>query len=372
VRFTINRSEAGGTVLTLTRLAKKAGYQGIIINVDESLENQHEEHEGGAQAPNGPAPADAVQQGPEPRALPAELAALARRIPEAAGADAGLKERLLKLATGANANLKANNLNDAARLLGELRHALEAAGVAPKQEGAPAPANPFATELGALVRRIRDSAASDPHIAAELTKLAAEANASIKAGDNARAADLIGQLRSQLGAGELAPEARTQAAAAFEAARPSQAPGAPMTGSLLAAMARAAPEAAEELPSVLAGMIPRFLLAIQNEPNMQAQPMQPGATLPTQDQLLMVADSLNAVLRSARLWESLLNQAETADGTIDELEQADRDEAAQKDYEDLVTSYNGTRSAALAEEANCMQLVAALAAEFRAAQATAR
>jgi hypothetical protein len=163
----------------------------------------------------------------------------------------------------------------------------------------------------------------------------------------------------------------SEAAPRFEAARPKEAPSTAMTGNLLATMARAAPDAAEELPAILSGMIPRFLLAIQNEPHMDAQPMVQGATVPAQDQVLAVADSLNAVLGSARRWEALLDQAEQADGTIDKMEEAERGAARQHDYEDLVGSYNATRLAALGEEERCMQLVDALATEFRAAQEAA-
>ena len=166
-----------------------------------------------------------------------------------------------------------------------------------------------------------------------------------------------------------APEA--EAAARFEAVRPAGAPKAVMTANLLAAMARAAPDTAEELPAILSGMIPRFLLAIQSEPPMDAQPMVEGTKVSAPDQMLAVADSLNAVLRSARLWETLLGKAEQADGTINRMERLQRDPTQQQDYEALVTSYNATRIAALAEETRCEQLVAALAAEFRAAQKTA-
>jgi len=160
-------------------------------------------------------------------------------------------------------------------------------------------------------------------------------------------------------------------AAQLVSARPKEAPKAAMTANLLATLARAAPEADDELPEILSAMIPRFLLAIENEPHMDAQPMQQGAPVAPQDQVLSVADSLNALLRSARRWEELLDQAETADGTIDTLEKSERDESQQKDYEDLVGSYNAERVAALQEEENCMQLVDALAREFRAAQAAA-
>ena len=45
VRFTVNRSEAGGTMMTLTRLVKKAQYQVIVINTSDELEDEDETEE---------------------------------------------------------------------------------------------------------------------------------------------------------------------------------------------------------------------------------------------------------------------------------------------------------------------------------------
>jgi len=198
-----------------------------------------------------------------------------------------------------------------------------------------------------------------------------DAGASVKVAGTSKPAALMDEWVARVLGFHIPRVGGGEAASRFEAARPKEAPMAAMTGNLLATMARAAPEAAEELPAILSGMIPRFLLAIQNEPHMDAQPMVQGALVPAQDQVLAVADSLNAVLRSARQWEALLDQAEQADATIDKTKEAERDAAQQKEYEELVASYNATRSAALAEEDRCMQLVAALSAEFRAAQGAA-
>jgi len=82
--------------------------------------------------PPPPAPKPAAAQ-PNADALGKELAALIRRIPEAAGADPALKAQLAKFATDANVNLKTNNLRTAAGLVAQLREtlrdALDAAGV---------------------------------------------------------------------------------------------------------------------------------------------------------------------------------------------------------------------------------------------------
>ena len=161
------------------------------------------------------------------------------------------------------------------------------------------------------------------------------------------------------------------AALSFEAVRPTDKPGAPMTDNLLAALARTAPVAPEELPTVLEGMIPRFLLAMAGEPHMEAAPLGEGASLPGPDQVLTVADSLNAALRSARRWEALLDQAKEADKEVDGFEALDRDAAQQEHYERAVVGYNVTRLSSLEEQARCMDHVRTLATEFRAAQTAA-
>lgn len=159
--------------------------------------------------------------------------------------------------------------------------------------------------------------------------------------------------------------------ARLEETRPREAPSQDMMRTLLASIARITPGTDSDLPALLFDMIPRFLLMIQNEPPMDAPKLEPGAELPVSDQALTVANALNAVLRSARQWESLLDTAEQASVEIDRLEQTERGEEQQVRYEDLVASYNDTRVTALAEQARCLELVATLGAEFRAAQSMA-
>jgi hypothetical protein len=171
VRFTVNRSEAGGTILTLTRLAKKAGYQAIVINVDPGLEDETEQQEGesagtpqeaGANGPSAampgapprpampgapprPAAAGATapkNAAPDAGALTAELAALIRRIPEADAAGPAVMATLKKLATDANVNIKTNNLTYAAGFIARLREALDGAGAGVGRGASSAPAGP--------------------------------------------------------------------------------------------------------------------------------------------------------------------------------------------------------------------------------------
>ena len=72
IRFTVNRAEAGGTIMTLVRLAKKAQYQGIVINASEELEEESEEEteEGSEEVKESPPPPPL----PDAAALTAALA----------------------------------------------------------------------------------------------------------------------------------------------------------------------------------------------------------------------------------------------------------------------------------------------------------
>jgi hypothetical protein len=80
--------------------------------------------------PNGAAPEApaALAEQPDPAALTAALAALIRRIPEAAGANPVMKGELMKLATDANAALKSQDLARASEEIARLRERLDAGG----------------------------------------------------------------------------------------------------------------------------------------------------------------------------------------------------------------------------------------------------
>ncbi len=201
VRFTVNKSEAGGTIINLNRFAKKAGYQGIVINVDPGLDESAAEQEPGSVAPPPPPPSQQPNPGPAATDLAAELATLIRRIPEAAGTDQELKARLAKTATDTNVNLKTGNLATAADRLAELRDGIQGAlDAATQAASATEPAQSsaqLAAQLGALMRRI---AAVGADQRAPLVQLASQANASLKANDPAKAAPLITQLHQALDA----------------------------------------------------------------------------------------------------------------------------------------------------------------------------
>ena len=114
LKFTVNRSEAGGTMMTLVKLAKKCGYQAIVINVNDVLENESEEDdeaEGDTVAPP-PAPPPMAPQ-IDAAALKARLADLFNRLKERLPHDPAGKDALMELAKHANIMLGTNNLKTA-------------------------------------------------------------------------------------------------------------------------------------------------------------------------------------------------------------------------------------------------------------------
>ena len=228
VILTVNKA-ASGIAAKLKKTLRGTGFTKAMIRLEDgTVVDRADEEEGDADTPAGPPAqpeqlAAAAAAGPSVEALSKELAALVRRIPDAIAADPTSKAALTKLATDANANLKANKLDAASGCIAQLRDALRdapaAAGVGTgqvAQQAAPSgptppPAPPLAKpaagpgvealtkELAALIRRIPDAIAADPTSKAPLTKLATDANANLKANRLDAASDCIAQLRDALG-----------------------------------------------------------------------------------------------------------------------------------------------------------------------------
>lgn len=137
VVLTVNKA-AGGIAAKLKKTLKGTGFTKAVIRLEDGTVAEAAEEEEGedeaAAAPAAPAasppppppppPPVKAAAAPDPAALTRELAALARRIPEAAGSDHGLRATLLKLATDANVNIKTNNLRYATDFIAQLREAL--------------------------------------------------------------------------------------------------------------------------------------------------------------------------------------------------------------------------------------------------------
>lgn len=122
LRFTVNRSEAGGTIVTLNKLAKRAGYSAILINADPSLENEAEE----LAAPPAPPPPAAAEPPADPAALKARLGDLVKQMMARLPKDPNNQEQMTKLAKTANIQLATNNFKTAVALMDGLEKMLQA------------------------------------------------------------------------------------------------------------------------------------------------------------------------------------------------------------------------------------------------------
>jgi hypothetical protein len=235
VRFFINKDAPGNMRVKLVELVKRIPYQKVEINVDPSIEADPEEEAEEAQSaadtqaatepvpPPPPVPetvaAAPVVPPPPPMAAPDtaalghELGVLMRRIPEATATDAALKARAIKLASDANAAVKANDADAAADLIGQLRAVLDgtapdrpapdraqaSATSAPPGRQTPPDAASLAHELAPLIKRIGAVSGADPALRGELAKLAGEANNAVKAHDLDAAKAATARLEEALG-----------------------------------------------------------------------------------------------------------------------------------------------------------------------------
>ncbi len=122
---------SGGNAARQAELAKLATQANVNIKTNNltyaatSIEQLRRALDTAPPPPPAP-PASAPAQ--DAGALAKELAALAPRIPQAAGDDAARRAELMKLATDANVNIKTNNLTYAATCIAQLRRALDGAG----------------------------------------------------------------------------------------------------------------------------------------------------------------------------------------------------------------------------------------------------
>ncbi len=135
VRFFIDKEAPGKMRQKLVEVVKQISYSKVELNIDLDLEAEpEEEEEDDGQAEWGGAPGEVEPPPPPPQPtadpllnvdfLTKELGGLIRRIPEAARAGAEVMDKLKKLATLANTNIKTSNLKIASGLIAELRKEL--------------------------------------------------------------------------------------------------------------------------------------------------------------------------------------------------------------------------------------------------------
>jgi hypothetical protein len=136
VKLTINRMEPAGALMHLNKLAKRASYKGILIEVSEELENEEEEAD--EQVASGTAPPDSPDI--DAAALKRRLVSLAQQIGPAVATEPERKNGLLALAHKAQAGLAANDLQGALAATEELEAALLTPALARAQADVPASA----------------------------------------------------------------------------------------------------------------------------------------------------------------------------------------------------------------------------------------
>lgn len=145
--------------------------------------------------------------------------------------------------------------------------------------------------------------------------------------------------------------------------RPTQPPATSSTDALLGtARSIRLPEQDIALPNALVAQASRFMTAILNEPAMDTRPLEVGATVPAQDQMLGLSDRLDAVGSAMQRWEDLLEQAEAANAKLAPAD-APADLNAADDVADAIIDYNALRAAAAREAAQVQELAATLRAQ---------
>jgi hypothetical protein len=200
-----------GMAKRLVKTLKGTGFSKVQIMMEDGTpvegaagEEEEEERETASseQTEGVPPPPPPPTQSPTLDAgeLTRRLAALAPRIPAAAGDNAERKAELLKLASLGNVNIKTNNLTYAATYIGQLEQALTVPPPPPPPPPPPTgPTNDAATlakALAALIPRVAQ--VTDPAQKAVLAKLATDANVNIKTNNLTYAATYIAQLRAAL------------------------------------------------------------------------------------------------------------------------------------------------------------------------------
>ena len=258
VKIFINKPVAS-MARKLVKTLKGTGFTKVQILLDdgspvesfeEAEEQQPTETQGQAQPTATTAPPPPPPPPPQPQAKPdpAELARLlaeqVKRMPAVIAAVPAEKDRLTKIATDANVQLKTNNLVYAGATIEQLRRALDAAQAQAQPQPAaatappppPPPPQPEAKpDPAALTRLLAEQLKRMPAVIAaapaekdRLTKIATDANVQLKTNNLIYAGATIEQLRRALDA------AQAQAQAGQTPPPPPAQPGAPATGSVVA------------------------------------------------------------------------------------------------------------------------------------------
>ena len=136
--------------------------------------------------------------------------------------------------------------------------------------------------------------------------------------------------------------------------RPTAPPSSPSTDALVAtARDIKLPEEDEGLPEALTAHAARFVTAIVDEPCMRDAPLATGERLQAADQMVGMADQLDAAARSLQVWTSCVERAETARDALVGRQKGDAPDMdaiakALDDYNDLREDVQAAQARTLA------------------------
>ena len=202
VRFTVNRAEAGGTLITLTRFAKKCGYQAIVINIDPALDDEAEDAAVPAAEPPPPTQSAVTPNPIDPTALKARLTALVQKMIARIALEPARKDEMTGLAKNAQIMLATNNLKTATEHCDALETILN---TQPPPTTPPLDAAALKARLTDLFKRMVARIAVDPASKDLLSALARDGQTLLQAGGlagaTAKADALQAALATPLGSG---------------------------------------------------------------------------------------------------------------------------------------------------------------------------
>ena len=358
-----------------------------------------EEEGGESEGEEGSAPSPTKAPGNAAALFAARLKSLLPQVKDALTAKLPAGEEAKQCATEAS-NLARSNDYDKANALLDTAEALlknAAAPTAPAKPPTPSPgdgAAAFTARLKALMPAIKNAASTAS--AKQINLFTAEAGTFAKQQDFAQANKRLDavELLLRRAAAPSTPAAPTGVPATVTAEiakpavvaqlaaktgkvaapRPTASPRTALTNNVLnAVLEKNPPENVEDMPDHVAALVPQFLMAVSTELSQRSEALQAGGAVPAQDQMLAVADTLNAAMRSMRAWEAFLKQGEETGKRLDQLDQSkeEREEKEQEEYETVLERYNGARSGGLEEQARTLKLAQKLMGEYKALQAAA-
>jgi len=131
------------------------------------------------------------------------------------------------------------------------------------------------------------------------------------------------------------------------------------------------PEDPTDLPAHAETFVADYLVSVEAERPVSSQKLDTGSPVPGPDQLLGIADLFAATQRAMIEWETLLNEAETAESAIDLIEEQEQ-ERDETEYAASLAAYNARRKETIVAEENALKLMTELQGAFNGLSESAR